>query len=148
MRISWGYKIMFLYLGFVGIILTLVFSAFSHEIQIVSDDYYEREKYQQDIIDGTFNLKRLNTEPALDLTPEGLSISLPDELSGGHDKSGELWLYNIMRYQQDYKTNFRNHKEDYFMVPVDKLSSGNFIIKLRWTQDDTPYYFQKRIDLP
>ncbi|TVR82877.1 MAG: hypothetical protein EA409_04180 [Saprospirales bacterium] len=148
MRISWGYKIMFLYLGFVGIILTLVFSAFNHEIQIVSDDYYEREKYQQDIIDGTFNLKRLNAQPALELTNEGLSITLPEELKGGFSKSGELWLYNIMRYQQDYKTTFTNHQEDYFIVSADKLSSGNFIIKLRWKQEDTPYYFQKRIDLP
>ena len=145
---SWGYKILFLYQGFVTIILTLVFSSFNHEVQIVAEDYYERELHQQDIIDGTFNFRDLGAKPEISFEESGMYIQLPEALSGEIARTGELWLYNIMRYQQDYKIKFEDHMEDHFSIPVGKLSRGNFILKLRWTQDDVPYYFEERVNLP
>ena len=41
---SWGYKIMFLYLGFVAMILTLVVMSMQQDIHLVSENYYEKEQ--------------------------------------------------------------------------------------------------------
>ncbi|TVR88023.1 MAG: hypothetical protein EA411_05860 [Saprospirales bacterium] len=144
---SWGYKILFLYLGFVAIILTLVVSSFGYEVQVVAENYYERELHQQDVIDGTFNMRDLGEKPEIVFEDSGMYIHLPESLSEKTPKSGELWLYNVMRYQQDYKFEFEDHEEVYFTVPAPHLTRGNFILKLRWSQDGTPYYFEERVNL-
>lgn len=143
---SWGYKILILYLGFVTIILTLVFSAFNYEVQIVASDYYEREMYQQDIIDGNFNLIKIEEKSKIEISDQGVKITLPEILSG-ESKSGELWLYHIMRKDRDYQIKFENHLENHFHIPPDRVSYGNYILKLRWTQEDTPYYLEERIQI-
>ena len=146
MRIGWGYKILMLYLGFVGIILTLVFSSFNYEVEIVATDYYERETYQQDIIDGNFNLLRLGVRPEINISDEGVHIQLPDVFEGS-DKAGELWLYHIMHKRHDYQIKFTEHADNYFFIPADQMGYGEFSLKLRWTQDDTPYYFEERVSV-
>lgn len=143
---SWGYKILILYLGFVTIILTLVFSAFNYEVQIVASDYYERELYQQDIIDGNFNLIKIEQKTQIETGDHGVKITLPEILSG-ESKSGELWFYHIVRKDRDYQIQFENHPENHFHIPPDKISRGNYILKLRWTQENTPYYLEERIQI-
>ena len=45
---SWGIKITILYLGFVALILTLVFTCFGHKSELEYKDYYVRElKFQE-----------------------------------------------------------------------------------------------------
>ena len=47
---NWGHKILFLYLGFVILVMVMVFMAYRQDVPLVSDDYYEKElKYQDDI---------------------------------------------------------------------------------------------------
>lgn len=143
---SWGYKILILYLGFVGIIITLVVSSFNQKIEIVATDYYERELHQQDIIDGSFNLNGLNDPVVVQQMREGLQIVLPKKLWGS-EKKGELWLYHIMNKSRDYQLEFSDHWEDYFLIPGELTEPGPYIIKLRWHQNEIPYYFEERVNL-
>ena len=143
---SWGYKILLLYLGFVTIILTLVFNAFNFEVEIVATDYYEREMYQQDIINGNFNLLKLGDRPTIERESGGLTITLPNVLEGSK-KEGELWLYHIMRKDMDYQITFEDHSDNYFKIREEELAVGNYILKLRWTQDETPYYMEERVNI-
>lgn len=137
---------MILYLGFVGIIITLVVSSFNQKIEIVATDYYERELHQQDIIDGSFNLNGLNEPVVVEQMREGLQIVLPKKLWGSQ-KKGELWLYHIMNKSRDYQLDFSDHGEDYFLIPGRMIEPGPYIIKLRWHQNEIPYYFEERVNL-
>ena len=39
---NWGHKILFLYIGFVLLVLIMVFLAYRQDVPLVSDDYYQR----------------------------------------------------------------------------------------------------------
>jgi hypothetical protein len=41
-KISWGYKIAALYIGFVLLVLFMVFMAMQQKIELVSPDYYAK----------------------------------------------------------------------------------------------------------
>jgi hypothetical protein len=56
---SWGIKITLLYLAFVALILTLVFTCFGHKTELEYKDYYARELRFQDQIDAATNAANL-----------------------------------------------------------------------------------------
>jgi hypothetical protein len=57
---NFGVKITALYLGFVALILTLVFMSFGQKVELVSKDYYAQEIAFQDKINSINNERSLN----------------------------------------------------------------------------------------
>ncbi len=81
---SWGYKILFLYLGFVVLTLVLVVMSYRHDVPLVSDDYYEKELKYQDQINMMKNAVALKTpiKVEYDAVNHVVNISFPPENSG------------------------------------------------------------------
>lgn len=77
---SWGIKITVLYLGFVGIILTLVIICFGHKTELESKDYYVREIKFQDQINATENSESLNSPVTYKVMDRAVQIKLPKEV--------------------------------------------------------------------
>lgn len=77
---NWGKKILFLYLGFVSLILTLVFTCFGNKTELEYTDYYARELRFQDQIDARQNAAGLS-EPILhQVTGSVLDVQIPQSL--------------------------------------------------------------------
>jgi hypothetical protein len=55
MKLSWGYKIMFVYIAFVAGMGFLVFKASSQKFDLVTKDYYDQELKYQQVIDQAAN---------------------------------------------------------------------------------------------
>lgn len=80
---SWSYKILALYLGFVGLILTLVFTCFGHKTELEYSDYYSRElKFQQQII-AQENANKLSEPIDYKITNGNIELSFPAEILSG-----------------------------------------------------------------
>lgn len=77
---SWGIKITVLYLAFVALILTLVFTCFGHKTELEYKDYYARELSFQDQIDATANAAGLGTLIDYVVRDRSVQIILPKEL--------------------------------------------------------------------
>jgi len=77
---SWGIKITALYLGFVAIILTLVFTCFRHKTELESKDYYAKELKFQDQIDARSNADRLAVPIEYIIRDRSVEIILPKEV--------------------------------------------------------------------
>ena len=56
---NWGIRIAILYLGFMALILTLVFTCMNNGSELESRDYYARELKYQAQIDATSNANAL-----------------------------------------------------------------------------------------
>ena len=80
MKLSWGYKIMFVYLAFVAGIGFLVFKASNQEFDLVTKDYYEQELKYQQVIDQSANASKLSTPVSIEKKEEQLKISFPEEM--------------------------------------------------------------------
>lgn len=89
---SWGIKITLLYLGFVGIILTLVFTCFNHSTELEFKDYYARELKFQEQIDARTNSERLSRPISYRVMDRAVLIELPEEVLSGDLKGSILFL--------------------------------------------------------
>ena len=77
---SWGYKIMFVYIAFVAGIGFLIFKASNQEFDLVTKDYYEQELKYQQVIDQSANASRLSMPLYIEKKEAELKISFPDEM--------------------------------------------------------------------
>lgn len=86
---SWGIRITLLYLGFVTIILIMVFTSYGHKTELESKDYYARELNFQDQINATENSNRLAEPITYKVMDRSVQIVLPKEILSG-SLSGEI----------------------------------------------------------
>lgn len=88
---SWGKKILILYLGFVTLILTLVFTCFGNKTELEYTDYYARELRFQDQINARENAAGLAVPIKHQVEGMELSVQIPHSLLTG-DMTGQIEL--------------------------------------------------------
>src|SRR5262245_50808441 len=80
---SWSTKILTLYLGFVALILTLVFTCFGHKTELEYKDYYARELSFQEQLDAQANAGNLKEPIGYELDAGKVFLSFPEEILSG-----------------------------------------------------------------
>src|SRR6187551_2073677 len=102
MKLSWGYKIMFVYIAFVAGMVFLVFKASSQKFDLVTKDYYDQELKYQQVIDQAANSSRLSAAVTIESKNGELRINFPEEMKN-KKKVVDFYLY----YPADAKKDFR-----------------------------------------
>lgn len=77
---NWGTRITILYLAFVALILTLVFTCFGQKSELESKDYFAKEIQFQKQIDATDNANALSMPIEHMVTGKSVAIKIPLEL--------------------------------------------------------------------
>ncbi len=143
MKLSWGYKIAFVYIVFVAGMGFLVFKASSEKFDLVTKDYYDQELKYQEVIDQAANTAKLSTSLIVEKYASELSISFPAEMRN-KEKIIDFYLY----YPADAKRDFRksiNINENEFTQPLPAAMKGKYELKLSWEVDGVKYYFEKKL---
>lgn len=143
MKISWGHKILIVYLGFVAGIMVLVFLANQQKFDLVTPNYYDAELKFQNVIDEKQRVADLSAPPKISHSVNSVSIQLPDEFLN-KDVEGELYLYRPSDASKDLKTKFETSKS-FVEVALEKNLSGAYEVKLSWQADGKTYYNEQRI---
>jgi nitrogen fixation protein FixH len=143
MKISWGYKILFVYLAFVIGILFMVYKASREKFDLVTPDYYDAELKFQNVIDDKQRTAELSAPPKITHSVNAVSIQLPDEFLN-KDVKGELFLYRPSDASKDVKRSFTTNKS-FVEIPLDKELSGAYEIKLSWKASGKTFYNEQRI---
>lgn len=143
MKLSWGYKIAFVYIIFVAGIGFLVFKASSQKFDLVTKDYYDQELKYQEVIDQAANTARLSTSLIIEKSASELSITFPPEMRN-KEKIIDFYLY----YPADAKRDFRksiNIDENEFTQALPEAMKGKYELKLSWEVEGVKYYFEKQL---
>ena len=74
---SWGYKILIVYILFIGMILGMVYVASRQTNEMQDDNYYAKELVYQSVIDGKNNLNALPEKLVVENTSDAVQIKLP-----------------------------------------------------------------------
>lgn len=77
---NWGTRITILYLGFVALILVLVFTCFGQKSELESKDYFAKEIQFQKQIDATDNANALTTPIEHMVKGKSVTVIIPKEL--------------------------------------------------------------------
>ena len=143
MKLSWGYKIMFVYIAFVIGMGFLVYKASSQKFDLVTKDYYGQELKYQQVIDQAANSSKLSAPVTVERNEGELKISFPSEMQG-KKKLVDFYLYYAADAKRDFRRSFElNENELVQALPVGM--KGMYELKLSWETEGVKYYFEKKL---
>jgi hypothetical protein len=145
MKISWGYKIVFIYTVFVLGILTMVFLSAKENRDLVSENYYTDEIAYQQVIDQSSKTAALSAPVELIASGKQLIIQLPKEFYG-LQANGEWTLYYAADKARDLTGNISTQNGKY-SVDIPAHAKGQYLFKMLWKVDSKEYYFEQNIFL-
>ncbi|HEX3164829.1 MAG TPA: FixH family protein [Chitinophagaceae bacterium] len=143
MKLSWGYKIMFVYTAFVAGIGFLAFKANNEKFDLVTKDYYDQELKYQQVIDQAANTSKLSVPVIIERKEGELKISFPGEMKN-KKKLVDFYLYYAADAKKDFRKSFElNENELVQALPVGM--KGMYEVKLSWEAEGVKYYFEKKL---
>ena len=142
---NWGYKILFVYIAFVGGILLMVIKSSTQKKDLVIADYYAMELKYQERIDAEKRTQALSAPPKYELINQQLVISFPKEFTG-KSIAGTLLLYCPSDNNKDVEQKFSTTAGT-FIMPLPVKNKGLHEVQISWQSDGISYYFQNKLTL-
>lgn len=141
MKISWGTGIVIAIIIFMAITVATVIFMMNQDVDLVSDDYYEKGiKYQQQI-DMENRSQRLKENVKMEWTGNMFEISFPEDYVN-HTITGEIFFYRPSDSKKDFKLPLSLMERIQF-VPVQGLEKGLWRVQLNWILDNKENYYSE-----
>lgn len=142
---SWGNKIIIVFLLFAGLIFTLVYKAINTKSELVSKDYYKDELRYQDKIDGVNNANKLS---GISISQDAaqLILDLPKEMKG-IKSDGEIWFYCSNDAAKDRKLPLQVDESGRQLIMKNTIAKGNYQLKLNWKSAGNKYYIEQNLTI-
>ncbi len=138
---------MFLYIGFVLLILTMVFMAYQHDVPLVSDDYYEKELKYQDEINQIKNALALKSPISIEYNADEklLIIHFPSDNTGRISGKIEFMRPSDPKLDTDLSVNVNEqHTQE---VSTVAMAKGLWQFKIYWENGGKKYLQQQDLIL-
>jgi len=142
---SWGNKIVIVFLLFAGLIFTLVYKATNTKYDLVSKDYYKDELRYQDKIDGLNNANKLSGI-SISQDVNELVLDLPIEMKGSVSE-GEIWFYRNNDASKDRKIPLQTDAFGRQRIMKNTIAKGNYQLKLNWRSGGNLYYSEQNLTI-
>ena len=140
---TWGTKILLVYIVFVGAILFLVFKASFQKDDLVTADYYGQELKYQQRIDEMARTNALSAAIQYSFNDGKLVIAFPKDFSG-QMITGTVVLYCPSDEEKDLKQEFAL-QDNSFTLSIPRNYKGAFELHFSWTSTGKQYYYEKKI---
>lgn len=143
---SWGIKITILYLGFVALILTLVFTCFGHKSELEYKDYYVRELKFQEQIDASSNAVNLETPIDYQIKGPHIMIKIPVELLE-NQFTGKITLLKPSDSSKDKIVELLPDENGRQIINGAGFAKGAYKMQITFTSHGKNYYKENVITL-
>lgn len=141
MKISWGTGIVIAIVIFMAITVATVIFMMNQDVDLVSEDYYEKGiKYQQQI-DKESRSQNLKENVKMDWTGNMFEISFPEEYDN-QSITGEILFYRPSDSKKDFKLplSLTNRNQ---VIPVSELQKGLWRVQLNWRLNNKDNYYSE-----
>jgi hypothetical protein len=143
---SWGIKVIIGFSVFVIMVLIMVGRSMSEDVNLVTDNYYEKELKYQDQIDKVNRTKELKDNLKITSGTNAFLFKFPSEFLP-NEITGNIHLYRPSSHLQDVTLPIKSDTEGKQIIDNSKLERGLWKIKVDWAVNDTTYFNQKSIIL-
>ena len=144
---SWSLRITFLYLGFVALILSLVFICFGHKTELEYKDYYARELQFQDQIDATRNANALTQPIDYKIGTGSVEIIFPQQFVQ-NGVTGDLHFLRPSDSDKDLLVEIRPAADGIQHIPTNKLEKGVYKLRISAESQGKAFFKEAVINLP
>lgn len=139
---SWGTKIVISFAVFMTGMLAMVFYVFNLQMDLVEDNYYEKEIKYQDHINLLENT--LNNKDNLEIVKETGSINFQFPAEGSAP-GGEIFFYRPSDAGKDFKVNISPDENRMQNVSTSGLIPGVWKIQVTWFSDNRKFFKEERV---
>jgi hypothetical protein len=146
MKINWGKGIVIAFALFMSFILYFVFKVQSdskYDNEMVTEQYYKKEKLVQSNIESIQNANNLKGTVAINKTAEGIVVNFPVELDATKIK-GKVSLYRPSNQKLDFEIPISLSGFD-LLIPKNNLVGGLWGITVAWEYDGKTYLNKEEI---
>ncbi|MCO5235877.1 MAG: FixH family protein [Chitinophagaceae bacterium] len=143
---NWGYKLMIVIIGFVGLMGFMVYRAVHTDFQLVEKAYYKSELQYQKIIDGNKRAGTLSSRVQIIKSGDQLIVQLPGEMKNGKVE-GSLWFYCPYDEKMDRHFLLEPGADARQSFKLSDFNAGNYTVKIEWTSNDEHYYSEEQITI-
>ena len=146
-NISWGTKIAVLYSSFVLMIGVMVYVCVNQQVDLVSDDYYERELAFQDKINEMNNANSLPEKITHTIFASEIQLQFPS-LFKGQKVQGEIYFFRPSDKSKDVKMNVNLNDNMQQVIDLISLSKGMYKMQINWSTNEKKYFSEEVIVIP
>lgn len=143
MQLSWGTKLMFVFVAFAVSISYMVYQCFNYPVNLVSKQYYKDEINYQQVIDGTKNAVNLSSAVVVKQQSQQLVIQFPAEMKGMAVK-GSILFYCSSNLHKDKTFDLQPVQQTaQQVIPNGQVAPGQYIVKTNWWANNVHYYTEQ-----
>ena len=141
---SWPIGIFVFYGVFVIALLMAVFISVNNDMEMVTDNYYEKTLKYEDQIDRIRNTNALPEKPLAVLSRDKAFVILTmPEISGRRNFEGNVHLFRPSNFKLDRNFPLQLNNQGIQLIPVSDLDSGKWEIQIQWQVSEKEYYFEQ-----
>ena len=136
MKLNWGHYIVITIALFLGLIGYMVVRSFSHNNDLVAEDYYAQEIEFQDVIDKKKNASELEQDITWKSEEGGIAIYYPglDEIEGSISLMRPSNKIYDLELAVEPDTNGRQ------FIPGEDLIKGKYLVRIDWRSGSQKYF--------
>ena len=140
---SWGYKILIVYIVFITMMLGMVYVASRQTNEMQDKNYYAKELVYQSVIDGKNNLNALSEKLSISNTSEMVTIKLPGAAIANITE-GSVYFLRPSDEKSDVRTKLIVDANGIQTIPSAKFKKGLYTVQISWKSNGKIYYNEQK----
>ena len=140
---SWGYKILIVYIVFITMMLGMVYVASRQTNEMQDKNYYAKELVYQSVIDGKNNLTALSEKLSISNTSEMVTIKLPGDAIANITE-GSVYFLRPSDEKSDVRTKLIVDASGIQTIPAAKFKKGLYTVQISWKSNGKIYYNEQK----
>jgi hypothetical protein len=142
-KFNWGTGILLTFVLFmVSVILQVIFYM-NTDVDLVTDNYYDKEMIYEDHISKINNTSALSGSLIIEYSDNNITLNFPDEQAGRIN--GDVLFYRPSDPSKDFTVNITPDEKGYQKINTSDISRGYWKLKVNWMADQVPYYSEKSL---
>lgn len=138
---NWGWGILITIVLFMALTMVRVVYLMNQDVDLVTNNYYEKElKYQQQI-DKEKRTEKLKQGVDVRYSGNNVNVTFPKM----KDISGDLYFYRPSDFKEDFKVPITVGESYVQTVNVGNLQKGYWRLQINWAGNNEQYYTEKAI---
>ena len=139
---SWGYKLLFVFIAFAGLMSYMVYRCIMTPVDLVTSEYYRDELVFQKVIDGSEKANALSSKVLLQEQGGHITVQLPGEMKN-EQINGSLLFYCPSDAAKDRKLVLQVDATAKQQLDVKNFLPGNYLVKIQWENKKNHYYTEQ-----
>ena len=144
MKFNWGTGIFAVYIGFVLLILAAVIFAFTIDVDLVADNYYEKELLHQTEIDKADRASKLTQQINFSQYNDSVILRFP-KIFSQNLISGTIFFSRDDNSERDFFIPVTLDDSLSQVIPTKNLLPGLWRVKIDWRVNSTTFLTQKNL---